>query len=173
MWSCNCLRFPSAVILLNARHWKSSVFSSIRRASPLTSLLRRRAACSLALSSAHSAIVFLFVSWRSMSKLQTFFFLVTPRLRGVILCQPHLRRELMPERHWVKEQKSPVEQTCRKQTNEVTSSSHLETDPERAREKPRRSSHVTVPGIHEKGPNVCFSNTLRTVGKHIGERSGL
>ena len=32
----------------------------------------------------------------------------------VPVCQQHLRRELKPERHWVKEQKSPVEQTCRK-----------------------------------------------------------
>ena len=45
-----------------------------------------------------------------------------------------------------------------------------ETNPERTGEKPRRSSHVTGPGVHVEGlvPNVCFSNTLRNVSKHTG-----
>ena len=36
------------------------------------------------------------------------------RLRAVTMCQQHLRRKLKPGRHWVREQKSPVEQTGRK-----------------------------------------------------------
>ena len=37
-------------------------------------------------------------------------------------------------------------------------------------EEPRRSSHMTRPGVHGKGlvPIVCFSNTLRTMSKHTG-----
>ena len=36
------------------------------------------------------------------------FFFMTPNQREVTLCQQHLRRELKPERHLVKEQKSTV-----------------------------------------------------------------
>ena len=67
-----------------------------------------------------------------------------------------------PEKHEVREQTSPTEQTKAtstkvgmvqgaefqtKRADVVTSSalpSHLETNPERAREKPRRASHVTA-----------------------------
>ena len=53
------------------------------------------------------------VSW-SLRVLLKNQFSTTRKLREVALCQQHVRRELQPERHWVKEQKPPVEQTCRK-----------------------------------------------------------
>ena len=53
---------------------------------------------------------------------------------------------------------------CQTQRADVVSpqahSRHLETDPERAREKQRRTSHVTGPQVHSESlvPNVFVSN---------------
>ena len=88
----------------------------------------------------------------------------------------------------MRERTSPMEQTeatctklemvwggaCQTERADVVSpqahSSHLETNPERAREKPRRASHVAGPRVHSEWllTNVHISNILSTPSKHVG-----
>ena len=49
-------------------------------------------------------------------------------------------------------------------------SSHLETNPEGAREEPCRATHMTGPGVHSEWlfEIVCVNNILSTPSKHVG-----
>ena len=83
-----------------------------------------------------------------------------PGARALGSSQGFFRREFKSERHEVREQNSPLEQTstkveavqggaCHTERADVASpQAHLETHPDRAREKPRRASYVAGPRIH-------------------------